>query len=95
MEDRVERLADDHARARRLAEAVAERWPDCGLDPKDVETNVVLFRHDDPVGLLAHLAGEGVGAVTLGPRLVRLVTHADVDDAGIDRAIDALRRAPA
>jgi len=74
---------------------VAERWPDCGLDPKDVETNVVLFRHDDPVGLLAHLAGEGVGAVTLGPRLVRLVTHADVDDAGIDRAVDALRHAPA
>ena len=32
----VERLADDHAHARRLAEAVAERWPDCGLDPRDV-----------------------------------------------------------
>jgi threonine aldolase len=93
--ERVERLAEDHARARRLAEAVAERWPDAGLDPKDVETNVVLFRHDDPVGLLRHLADAGVGAVTLGPRLVRLVTHADVDDAGIDRAADALRRAPA
>jgi threonine aldolase len=95
VEERVERLAEDHARARRLAEAVAERWPDAGLDPKDVETNVVLFRHDDPVGLLRHLAEAGVGAVTLGPRLVRLVTHADVDDAGIDRAVDALRRAPA
>ena len=90
----VDRLADDHARARLLAEAVAERWPDAGCDPKDVETNIVLFRHDDPVALLRHLAGAGVGAVTLGPRLVRLVTHLDVDDAGVALAVDALRRAP-
>jgi threonine aldolase len=94
LESHVARLADDHARARRLAEAVAERWPEADCDPKDVETNVVLFRHDDPVALLRWLASQGVGAVTLGPRLVRLVTHADVDDAGIAVAVDALRRAP-
>jgi len=90
----VDRLADDHARARALAEAVAERWPDAGCDPKDVETNVVLFRHDDPGALLEWLASCGVAAVTLGPRIVRLVTHADVDDAGLAVAVDALRRAP-
>ncbi|HEY8523332.1 MAG TPA: GntG family PLP-dependent aldolase [Acidimicrobiales bacterium] len=90
----IDRLADDHARARRLAEAVAERWPASGCDPDAVETNVVLFEHDDPAALLAWLAGEGIGAVTLGPRLVRLVTHAGVDDAGINRAIEAIRRAP-
>jgi threonine aldolase len=90
----VDRLADDHVRARALASAVAERWPKAGCDPDAVETNVVLFHHDDPVALLGWLAGEGVGAVTLGPRLVRLTTHADVDDAGLALAIDAIRRAP-
>jgi hypothetical protein len=55
----------------------------------------VLFHHDDPVALLGWLAGEGIGAVTLGPRLVRLMTHADVDDAGVEQAVDAIRRAPA
>jgi threonine aldolase len=90
----VERLADDHARARTLAEAVAERWPDGDCDPKEVETNVVLFRHPDPAGLLAALEAEGVWAVTLGPYTVRFVTHCDVDDDGIQRAVAAIRRAP-
>jgi len=90
----VERLADDHARARELADAVAERWPDAGCDPKEVETNIVLFRHADPATLLAALADEGVWAVTLGPGIVRFVTHCDVDDAGIHRAVAAIRRAP-
>ena len=94
LETMVERLADDHARARALAEAVAERWPDAGCDPKEVETNVVLFRHPDPASLLAGLADEGVRAVTLGPETVRFVTHLDVDDAGVRRAVEAIRRAP-
>src|SRR5438067_4235697 len=47
LEHMVDRLADDHARARRLAEAVAERWPDCGLDPASVHTNCVVFTHPD------------------------------------------------
>lgn len=90
----VDRLADDHRRARRLATAVAGRWADAGCDPADVHTNVVLFRHDDPDALLAFLGGRGVGAVTLGPGLVRLVTHADVDDAAVDIAIAAIGDAP-
>jgi threonine aldolase len=90
----VERLADDHRRARRLAAAVAERWPDAGCDPADVHTNVVLFRHPDPAKLLAALADRGVSAVTLGPAIVRLMTHADIDDTALDRAIAAIRDAP-
>jgi threonine aldolase len=90
----VDRLADDHVRARALASAVADRWPKAGCDPDAIETNVVLFHHDDPAALLGWLAGEGIGAVTLGPRLVRLMTHVDVDDAGLALAIDAIRRAP-
>lgn len=91
----VDRLADDHARARRLAAAVSERWPGCDRSaPPELMTNIVLFAHDDPVALLAHLAGQGVMAVTLGPGLVRMVTHLDVDDDGIDRAVAALKDAP-
>jgi len=90
----IERLADDHARARRLAEAVCERWPDAGLDLSTVETNVVLWEHDDTAALLRHLRSEGVLAGTIAPRVMRLVTHADVDDAGIERACKALAAAP-
>ncbi|MEJ7583201.1 MAG: beta-eliminating lyase-related protein [Acidimicrobiales bacterium] len=59
LEQMVERLDEDHARARRLAEAVAERWPDGGAEPARVTTNVVLFTHADPSTLIAGLAAEG------------------------------------
>jgi len=90
----IDRLADDHRRARRLAEAVAERWPESGCDPGQVCTTIVLFRHDDPGALLPALAAGGVGAVTLGPRTVRLVTHHGIDDAALEVAVEALRSAP-
>jgi threonine aldolase len=90
----VERLPEDHVRAARLAEVVAQRWPDCGLDPASVRTNIVTFDHAEPDKLLAHLQGEGVLAGTIAPRTVRLVTHHDVDDAGLERAITALAGAP-
>jgi threonine aldolase len=96
LETMVDRLADDHARAQRLAEAVAKRWPDAGCDPADPgRTNVVLFSHPDPVALLAYLEEAGVGAVTLGPGTIRLVTHRDVDDEAIEHAVDVIERAPA
>ena len=90
----VDRLADDHRRARRLAEAVAGRWPDAGCDPAEVHTNVVLFRHADPAKLLALLAERGVGAVTLGPGTVRLVTHCGIDDEALAVAVAAIGDAP-
>lgn len=90
----VDRLAEDHERARRLAEAVAERWPSAGCDPSQVLTNIVVFAHRDTAALLAHLAGEGVLAGTIAPGVCRLVTHHDVDDAGIDRAVMAVATSP-
>src|SRR5438105_3967517 len=90
----VERLADDHRRARRLAEAVAERWPSAGLDPGRVRTNCVTFRHQDCRGLVEHLRSEGVLGGTIAPGVVRLMTHHDVDDDGIERAGKALSSAP-
>jgi threonine aldolase len=94
LRDMVERLPEDHARAARLAEAVAERWPDCGLDPASVRTNIVTFSHGNPEKLLGHLESEGILAGTIAPDTVRLVTHNDVDDAGVARAIAALTCAP-
>jgi threonine aldolase len=93
LRDNVERLADDHARARRLADAVAGRWPG-SIAPASVRTNIVRFPHDDPAALIAHLGAAGVLAGTVGPGFLRLVTHLDVDDAGIDRACAALAEAP-
>ncbi|HEY2331926.1 MAG TPA: GntG family PLP-dependent aldolase [Acidimicrobiales bacterium] len=89
----VARLADDHVRAGRLASAVADRWGDAaGLTPP--ETNIVVFRHPRPEVLLAHLADQGVLAGTIAPGVVRLVAHLDVDDAGVELAVTALRNAP-
>src|SRR5688572_8959556 len=78
LDSMVDRLADDHHRAKRLAEAVAERWPDSGCDPATTSTNMVIFGHADPTGLLSHLGDEGILAGTIAPGVVRLVTHHDV-----------------
>jgi threonine aldolase len=55
---------------------------------------MVMFRHADPAAVLAHLAAADVLAGTVAPGVVRLVTHHDVDDAGIERACAALASAP-
>jgi threonine aldolase len=94
LESMVERLGEDHRRARCLADAVAARWPECGLDPASVTTNVVVFAHPDPPALMGHLQGAGVLAGTIAPGTVRLMTHHDVDDDGIERAVVALTGAP-
>jgi threonine aldolase len=90
----VERLADDHARARRLAEAVGERWPDSGCDPERVTTNIVTWRHPDADAVLDHLRSEGIAAGTIAPGVLRLVTHHDVDDDGVEHARKAIAVAP-
>ncbi len=91
--ERVERLADDHERARRLAQAAADRWPE-SLDVALVQTNIIRIEVDDPGVLLGHLADQGVLAVPGSARTVRLVTHADLDDDDVERAIAALGSAP-
>jgi threonine aldolase len=90
----VDRLADDHRRARRLAEAVADRWPDGGCDPATVETNIVTWAHPDTDSVVDHLAKEGVLVGTIAPWTLRIVTHHDVDDAGVEVATAALASAP-
>ncbi len=98
LDHHIDRLADDHARADRLGQAVAERWPGTRLGEAVAScgrpfTNVVAFRHPDALGLLDHLRQAGVRAGLLAPGIVRFVTHLDVDDADIDRAVAALSSA--
>jgi threonine aldolase len=89
MRTMVERLADDHARARRLAEAVALSVAP-RYDPATCRTNVVCFDHHDAEGLVAGLAAHDVLAGTLSATRVRLVTHHGVDDAQLDTAMSVL-----
>jgi threonine aldolase len=95
LEHNVDRLADDHANARRLAEALAE-MPSVSIDLDTVETNILFFDLDESVGTAAdfttRLRGEGVWMLPTAPQRVRAVTHLDVDPAGIDRAVEVLRR---
>jgi threonine aldolase len=55
---------------------------------------MVIFGHTDAVRLLAHLGDEGILAGTIAPGVVRLVTHHDVDDEGVERVCKALAAAP-
>jgi threonine aldolase len=87
----ISRLADDHARAHRLAEALA---PFGIVDPDRVQTNIVLIdpmkAGFDVAGLAAGAREAGVLVSVLGPRLGRLITHLDVSDDDLDRAISVL-----
>jgi threonine aldolase len=87
----LDRLAGDHERAARLAAALA---PYGVVDAARVRTNIVPLDLTkaplDAPGLAAAARVEGVLVSVLGPRFARLVTHLDVDDAGVDRAIEVL-----
>lgn len=87
-------LAADHARAKHLAQALAGA-EGIALDPARAETNMVFLEVDDAAGLVARCAARGVGVSSMGPRTVRLVTHHQVDDAGIDLAVDVIAEAAA
>ncbi|NHC45613.1 threonine aldolase family protein [Motilibacter aurantiacus] len=86
LDHHVERLADDHAHARRLADVL-------GVDPATVDTNIVVADVPDAPALAAAAAEDGVLVSTLGPRTLRAVTHLDVDSTGVERAVDVLGRA--
>jgi threonine aldolase len=82
LDHQVDRLADDHARAKRLAEGI-------GLDPGTVETNFVPIP-DEP-GLSERLLEQGVGVGDLRHGWLRAVTHLDVGDEEIEQAIERMQ----
>jgi len=96
LENHVERLADDHVRARRLAEGLHDAG--VPVDLEQVETNFVQV-DVGPLGLtpeeaLARLAEQGVGlSMTMHATRIRAVTHLDVSDDDIDRATELIPRA--
>jgi threonine aldolase len=94
LDHHIERLAEDHAHASRLARAVAA-MPHVDLDPASVETNIIVLRLTDWPGGAAAFAARlldehGVRGGAVGPDLVRFVTHLDVTASDIDAAIEAI-----
>jgi threonine aldolase len=95
LETMVDRLADDHARARELADALADRFPG-SVDPAMVETNIVCAESNAlPDHVVERLEERGVRAGAIDARTVRFVTHKDVDDDALTlvlRAFDDIAR---
>jgi threonine aldolase len=92
LDHHVDRLADDHANARALAEGLAS-LPGVGIDPATVETNIVVFSVPDAPGFAAALERAGVIVGPLDATTVRAVTHLDVSSADVATALDAAREA--
>jgi threonine aldolase len=87
-ENHVDRLAEDHAHARKLARGLRE----AGYEAREPETNLVLVAVDDPSEFLLTLAREGVLATPGKPGFVRFCTHLDVGEREIEFAIRAAAR---
>jgi threonine aldolase len=96
LDHHVERLADDHARARVLAERLAAAG--VAIDLEQVESNFVQI-DVAPLGLartdaLARLLDAGVGlSATIHPTVIRALTHLGIDDEDVERAAELIPRA--
>lgn len=89
LNDMIKRLPEDHRRARRLAEGLAE-IPDLTIDLETVQTNIVIFRPppEAPTEQVIEAFGEqGIRISNYGTRGLRMVTHYEIDDDAIDRAL--------
>ncbi len=85
-----QRLHEDHARARRLAEGLAG-IPGLEIDLDRVQTNMVYVEVADAPAFVARCAAQGVRIGSMGPDTVRLVTHHQVGDDDIARALEVMR----
>lgn len=92
LDHHVARLADDHARAKRLAAGMRMD----GVEVGEPDTNIVIARLAaplDPAKVLAELEKRGVRMVGFGAGRIRAICHLDVDDAGVEGAIGAFGEA--
>jgi threonine aldolase len=89
----VDRLKDDHDRARKLAQGISG-LPGVGIDPATVETDILIFGFDHPAisvsAMLERMRAKGILALAVSGG-IRMVTHKDVGDADVERAIKAFR----
>ena len=96
LEEMVDRLAEDHANARRLAEGIAA-VPGLEIDPGKVQTDIVILSVDPERAtasqLVEALRARGVQMGATGPSQIRAVTHYGIDAADVDAAIAAVRAA--
>ena len=96
LDHHVDRLAEDHASAKLLAEAIAQ-MPGLVTDPAGVETNMVYFDVDPAAGTAASFCDElraaGVALLPVAPQRVRAVTHLDAPIEKVELAIEAMERA--
>jgi len=94
LETMVDRLQEDHANARVLGQGLAT-LPGLEIDLGTVVTNIVIFtvnRKDlDAPGLAVKLGEQGIKCFAVSPERIRMVTHKDVDRAGILRALEVLK----
>jgi threonine aldolase len=95
LDQMVERLAEDHENARKLAHGLSE-FSQIKIDPATVDTNIVFFKTCDPAfnafELAQELRQEGVGVVPFSETELRAVTHYGVDSADIDEALSIFKR---
>jgi threonine aldolase len=83
LRNNIARLADDHRRAAWLGEEL-------GLEPGRTQSNIVVLAVADAAAAAAAAGEQGVLVSALGPQVLRLVTHLDVDDTGVERAAAVL-----
>jgi len=95
LDHNVERLAEDHQNAKRLAQALAT-MDHVGIDMGTVETNIVYFDIDPAFGtaqqVCDRLQEAGVLMIAVSPQRVRAVTHLDVSTTAMDKAIDVVKQ---
>jgi threonine aldolase len=93
LSEMVDRLADDHAHAHRLALGLAQ-IPGISIDPDQIRTNILFFEitHKDltPEQFVQRINAEGVRMLPVGTRKVRAVTHYHITSADIDRALKVI-----
>ena len=87
----IDRLSDDHARARQLATLFAQAFPEANYDPAICQTNIVSFNHPQARQIIGELEQLGVVGGTIGPRRVRFVTHAGVSDDDVTFVAEVLK----
>ena len=95
LDDMVDRLADDHANARRLAEGLAD-MPGFAVDLASVQTNIVIWDlttdRVSPQEVVERLGAEGVKILAIGGRQFRAVTHYGIETDDVEQAVDVARQ---